>query len=78
MDNLIVLIGYFTMGLLVGFTIHWLGELYNVPIMGRLYLGLCAAELLFIPPKNPLHQAHAYFRIGIFYSQAPLEFLSSY
>jgi hypothetical protein len=75
MKDVFRLIGYFIQGLIIGCLIHFIGEKFSVPILPRLFIAILATELLFQPPKEPLEDADTYFRIGIFYAQAPLVFM---
>jgi len=77
-QNYPLLVGYFLVGVFIGVAVHVLCESCNIPVLLRLVVAIFASEELFESPassETDARKAHIYFRIGIFYTQAPLLFL---
>lgn len=65
---------YFVSGVAVGMALHVACELLRVPVFIRLIFAMIAAEQFYVKPVTDNHLTHTYFRIGVFYTQAPLVF----
>ena len=73
----IELSGYFIAGVALGLIIHILCERAQIPVLARLFIAMLAAEEMYKTPDSGNMLTHTYFRIGVFYTQAPLPFLEN-
>lgn len=65
---------YFILGVILGTAIHYMSQRAGIPVLIRLFFAMLAAESLYIEAPSGSHIPHIYFRIGLFYMQAPLNF----
>lgn len=74
--SLVELSAFLVAGLVLGTAIHVASSALGVPVVIRLVVALAASETLFVPPASEDGRAKLYFRLGVFYAQAPIGWLA--